>query len=303
MSPSCATFQEGAASIPVRSFVPVRLQYAPNGDSGILTLHKDFATAPLLRYSQLARRTLVDEDHEAFTVDCRDIGVHPEYYNQVLQFVADHCFHWKPVTSKAKAPRILHGNITCLRDATGTYAALLTFDLVKSVRQDWVRLWIIEYAEQRILTPAELNLLWNVLRKADPSLVKYAVDSVAESWDRDLFGPNDFSCLAFIAENVPELWKRLDCVMGNYKLNPHIRHLTALLLPDDDIMLQRQEGLSLDTAGSVDVEDIANGEGVKDDVGFGDSIKFEVAQDLLDGKAVEWCIDSGNDEMCKRDGM
>jgi hypothetical protein len=274
MPPFCAVFQEGAASIPVRSFVAVQLQFAPDGDSGILTLHKDFATAPLLTYSKLARRTIVDEEEGTFTVDCRETSVHPEYYNQVLQFLADHYFHWKSDTSKTQAPRILNGNITCLNDAIGTYAALLTFDLVTNIQQNWVRLWIIRYIEQRILRPFELGLLWNVLKNADQPLVEYAIESLAESWDRELFETNDFSCLKFLAENVPELWKRLDLVMSDYKLNPSIRHLTSLLLPDDDSRLQRQDSASIDSEERADTED-----GAKKDSEAGDSIEFEDAEE------------------------
>jgi hypothetical protein len=292
MPPLCAIFQEGTASIPVRSSVTVQLRFAPNGNSGIIVLRKDFATAPLLRYSKLARRTIIDGDENAFTVDCRGTSVHPEYYDQVLQFLANRCFQWRPANSKIEAPKILQGNITCLNDAIGTWAALLTFDLVKSIRQNWVRLWIIRHIEQKILTPAELHFLWNVLRNADQNLVRYAIESVAESWNRDSLGTTEFSCLTFIAEKVPELWKRLDQIMGDYKLNPDIRHLMSLLLPDDDPRLQMQDELGTDNVECAHAED--NGEEI---ISVEDRIDFEDSDESAEGY-IEVVMDIESDGTC-----
>jgi hypothetical protein len=202
MSSLCAFVREGAVSIPVRSSVAVHLRLNIDNEMAIFSLYSSFETAPLLKYSKLARRILMEEPFKAVVSDCCDTNVHPQYYDSVVQWLADTCFQWERIGMTTEVPKILHGNITSLNDALGIYAALLTFDLVRCVQQNWIRTWIMRYIEMRVLTPAEVTLVWLILRVRDVRLVEYAVDSVIELWDKDVFIHDDFVTLTFMREKV-----------------------------------------------------------------------------------------------------
>jgi hypothetical protein len=213
---STPRLQEGPHHIPLPLSIKVTLAHASPSGPEQVTLPTQYPALPLIRFSRLAKRSILDSGLKELTLDCDHAEFQTECVVEVLRYLCDVAACIGPKHKgeyPTLSPDFQKEVMADFHVALSVWHIICVLELVDDVRNGWIRDCLVLGVKTYGVSPTAMRRVYCTLWDWDVGYVRALIRTAARSWTSDL-PEKEIEVVREIRLEQPELWFKIRALMN-----------------------------------------------------------------------------------------